>query len=153
LFPCFINLPGWEAEEASGMDPDDWVIVAGEKRDLIIATRDYEKGDKSFSAVIQVGPSVAALYAEMEDGQFDSGGIHITIQKINGFKTYIDFKKDDESSTCDIKVVLFADKEFQGLLWFTSEGLTEKEALDIAQKFDWGLMRNKAESIKFSPFL
>jgi hypothetical protein len=32
---------------------------------------------------------------------------------------------------------------------FTSEGLTEEEALETAQKFDWDLMTEKAKSLKF----
>jgi hypothetical protein len=149
LYPCFIDLPGWEAEEAFGMDPNDWVMTTGTKRDLIAATRDYEKGDKSLSAVIQVGPGIAALYADMPESESNSGGMHVTVKKIKGHQTRIECHREDETNYCDIRIVLFSDKKSGGILMFTSEGLTEKEALGTAQKFDWELMSEKARSLKF----
>jgi hypothetical protein len=149
LYPCFIDLPGWEAEEVSGMDPDDWVITTGAKRDLITATRDYEKGDKSLSVVIQVGPGIAALYADMEESESNSDGMHVTVKKIKGHQAHISCHREDETNCCDIRIVLFSHKESGALLMFVSEGLTEKEALEIAQKFDWDLMTEKAKSLKF----
>jgi hypothetical protein len=89
LYPCFIDLPGWKAEEVSGMDPNDWVMTTGARRDLTTATRDYEKGDKSVSAVIQVGPGVAALYADMPESESNSGGMHVTVKKIKGHQARI----------------------------------------------------------------
>ncbi len=149
LYPCFIDLPGWEAEEASGMDPNDWVMATGTKRDLIMASRDYEKGDKSFSAVIQVGPGVAALYASMPESESNSGGMHVTVKKIKGHQADISYHREDKTDYCDIRIVLFSEKKSGGLLMFTSEGLTEKEALKTAQKFDWNLMTKKAKTLKF----
>jgi len=149
LYPCLIDLPGWEAEEAYGMDPDDWVMTTGAKRDLITATRDYEKGDKSLSVVIQVGPDVASLYADMEETESNSGGMHVTVKKIKGHQAHISCHLEDETNCCDMRIVLFSDKESGALLMFVSEGLTEKEALEIAQKFDWDLMTEKAKSLKF----
>jgi hypothetical protein len=144
-----IDLPGWEAEEASGMDPNDWTLTTGAKRDLITATRDYEKGDKSLSAVIQVGPGVAALYADMEESESNSSGMHVTVKKIKGHQAHINCQQDDETNCCDIRIVLFSDKESGALLMFVFEGLTEKEALEIAQEFDWDLMTEKAQALKF----
>jgi hypothetical protein len=149
LYPCFIDLPGWEAEEVSGMDPNDWVVTTGAKRDLITATRDYEKEDKSLSVVIQVGPSIAALYAGMEESESNSDGMHVTVRKIKGHQAHINFHREDETNCCDIRIVLFSDKESGALLMFVSEGLTEKEALEMAQKFDWDLMTKKAKTLKF----
>ncbi len=149
LYPCLIDLPGWEAEEVSGMDPNDWVMTTGAKRDLITATRDYEKGDKSLSVVIEVGPGVATLYADMEEADSVSGGMHVTVKKIKGYRAHISCHLEDETNFCDIRIVLFSDKESGALLMFASEGLPEKEALEIAQKFDWDLMTEKAKSLKF----
>ena len=152
LLSCLIDLPGWEAEEASGMDPDDWVMTTGAKQDLITATRDYEKGDKSLSAIIQVGPGIAAMYSDAEEGKFDAGGMNITLKKIKGFLTHIEHHQEESIDYCDIRVVLSSQEKSGALFMLTSEGITEEEALKIAQKFDWDLMRKKAESLEFFPF-
>ncbi len=149
LCPCFVDLPGWEAEDASGMDPNDWITTTGARRDLIAATRDYEKGDKSFSAVIQVGPGIAALYADMPENESNSGGMHVTLKKIKGHQTRIDCHREDGTDYCDIRIVLFSDKKSGALLMFTSEGLTEKETLETAQKFDWESMTKEAKTLEF----
>lgn len=141
LFPCFIDLPGWEGEEPEGMK----VEQAGMK--MINAKRAYTKGDKEITAVIMIGNQVgtgAITLKGMADIETDEQ--KVTVKTIKGFLTQTVYDKTDRSGT--VTVIILPREKLGAIFTLSFEGLTEKEAIKVAKRFDWNLIREKAESFE-----
>lgn len=138
LKPLLTDLTGWKAEPAEGMSMDMGTMK------MTNATRQYEKGDATVSAVLMVGNNA------MTQGQFgnmnmDSDRSKVIIKEMNGFKTTQAYDKQEGSG--NFMVFLSQKGTNSGFLAVTYEGISMQEAEKIAKKFDWNKMKKAVEKL------
>jgi hypothetical protein len=146
LLPLLVDLAGWQAEKAEGID----LGQAGMKS--VSVFREYTSGEKGLSAAILLGSQVGASWMPdyREGYKVESSEGTMEVGKINGFLVYRGFDKDDSSG--GIMVLLIeaaADKPESGAVFFlTFDGVALEEALKLAQKFDWKKIKDAAARVK-----
>ena len=138
LKPLLIDLPGYEAETASGSSMN----MMGMK--MINAGRSYENNDAELSATIVIS-SMANSMEQFGDVELESDEVKAIITTIDGFKTSHAYDKDGSSGSI---IVFVAEKEQQtGIFTFSYEGITNIKAMEMAKKFDWTMIKNEVENL------
>lgn len=138
LYPCLIDLPGWEAEKPEGMKME----MSGMK--MINASRSYSQGDKEITAVIIIGNQAMATPMGSEGLNMETPEENLSIKKINGFLVQNVYNKKDREGT--IIVYLNPQEARAAIFSFSFEQLPENEALNLAKTFDWKMMLNKVRA-------
>ena len=142
LIPLLIDLKGWDAEKGQSMSMN----MMG--RDMINATREYNKDGKTVTALIMKGnPAMAmggaqgmqTMSAETEDARINS-------KTINGFKVQTVYDKNDGSGV--VSVFLTSGQSAGSVFSLNYSGITEKKALSLVKKFDWEKMKSVVSKIK-----
>ena len=138
LKPLLIDLPGYEAETASGSSMN----MMGMK--MINAGRSYENNDAELSVTIIIS-SLANSMEQFGDVELESDEVKATITTIDGFKTSHAYNKEDGSGSI---IVFIAEKEQQtGIFSFSYEGITNNQAMELAKKFDWAKIKTEIEKL------
>jgi hypothetical protein len=142
LTALLVDLPGWQAEKAQGTDMD----MQGAK--MTTATRAYKQGDKELTAVVMVGGQAAAAAAGMGGTtmQMENDEQKVSMKDVAGFHVTSTFDKKQTSGT--IMVVLAGGKDSGAIFSFTYRGISDDEAMKLAQKFDWKKMQAAAGTNK-----
>jgi len=146
LLPLLVDLAGWQAEKAEGLD----LSQAGMQS--VSVFREYTSGGKGLSTAILLGTQVGATWmSEYREGfKVESTGSAMEVRRIDGFLVYQGF--DTEDSSGGIIVLLIettAEKPETGAVFaFTFDGIPLDEALKLAQKFDWKKMKEVAARVK-----
>jgi hypothetical protein len=140
LYSYLVNLPGWEGQEPKGMKMD----MPGMK--MINATREYRQGDKTINAMVVIGNQAmagAAVPQGMMNMETDEAKIAMTM--IQGFRVHTVYNKKENSGA--ITVILLPGQAGGGAIFtFSFEGLTETEAMNLAQTYDWKAIQTKVQS-------
>ena len=138
LTPLLVDLKGWSGEPAQGITMD-----MGSSK-MINATRQYRQGGKELTAMVMVGNqamtqgSMQAMKAETTEGK-------MSISTIGGFKVQSHYNKNDKSG---VVIVDLSQNQQQGAMFtFVFEGLSEKEGLDTAKKFNWKAMKSSVDKL------
>ena len=131
LLPTLVNLSGWKAEKAEGMD----MVMPG--MNMITATRIYNKGDKEVTAMVMIGSEM--MLAGQADFEMDSATLKMSTQKINGFEVTTQLDKVNNAGS----IIVYLDKATNSGAYFiiSFSGCDDKEALELAKKFDWKKMK------------
>jgi hypothetical protein len=138
LTPLLVDLPGWEAEKPEVMSMDMGAMK------MTNATRSYTKDNKEITAVVMLGNN-AMTQGQMQEMKAESTDVKASISKIDGFQVHTSYDKNENSGSV---VVFLAQSQTQGALFIVSyEGLSEKEALSLAKKFNWKKMRAAVEKL------
>ena len=126
FLPLLIDIDGWQ-----GKKPDGMSMEMGDTS-MTTAQREYQRGPAQLHASVVIGPAAAgALGATMAGMSVETSDGHMITATINGLKATKTYNSKDKSGA-----VLVALGE--GALFSVSyNGLTEDEALPLAQKFDW----------------
>jgi hypothetical protein len=133
FLPLLIDLDGWQ-----GKKPDGMSMEMGETS-MTTATRDYQHDKAQLHASIVVGQAaVGALAATAAGMNVETSDGHMITSTINGFKATKSFTSKDKSGA--ILVALGEAAMFS----VAYSGLTEEEALPLAQKFDWKAIQTMA---------
>jgi hypothetical protein len=138
LIPTLINLSGWKAQEAEGID----LVMPG--MNMITASRIYEQKDKTVTAMVMIGSQM--MIGSQTGIAMDSSSMKMNTQKINGFE--VTTQLDKTTSTGSIIVFLDKNPELGAYFILSFEGCDDKEALEIAKKFDWKKMQKLAKAAK-----
>jgi hypothetical protein len=140
LYPYLVNLPGWEGKEPKGMKME----MPGMK--MINATREYRQGDKTINAMVVIGNQAmagAAVPQGMMNMETDEAKIAMTM--IQDFRVHTVYNKTEHSGA--VTVILLPGQAGGGAIFTISfEGLSETEAMNIAQTFDWKTIQTKVQS-------
>ena len=135
LMPLLIDLDGWQGKKPDGMSMD---MPGGS---MTTASREYQKGPARATAMVVVGQTAVGALTPMVTGtNINSSEGHMLTDTINGMKvlkTYTTAKKAGA-----LLVALDKDAMFS----FSYNGLTEDEALALAEKFDWKAIQAAAKS-------
>ncbi|MDE1936588.1 MAG: hypothetical protein KGI34_21535 [Bradyrhizobium sp.] len=133
--PLLIDLDGWQGKKPDGMSMD---MPGGS---MTTASREYQKGSARATAMVVVGQTAVGALTPMVTGtNINSSEGHMLTDTINGMKvlkTYTTAKKAGA-----LLVALDKDAMFS----FSYNGLTEDEALALAEKFDWKAIQAAAKS-------
>ncbi len=146
LYPCLIDLSGWTGGEPTGMNMNMSGMV------MVNATRAYSKGNKELTAMIMKGNQAFGMGAMQGAGMQGSGmhmetpEVNVNIKTINGFQVQTVYDKEENSGA----VTVFLTHEQAGGAFFTLSyaGISEKEALGLAKKFDWEKIKSKIQSLR-----
>jgi hypothetical protein len=142
LYPSLIDLPGWKGEAPEGMKLD----MGGMK--MINAHRRYTQGDKELNAVIIIGnPQMAGVAPPQQDtGKMETDKMKIVAETIKGFQAQIVFDKVEKAG--GVTIILLPGQDGGAFFMLSFEGMTDSDAVAFAQRFDWNLMKNKAQQFK-----
>ena len=142
LYPCLVDLPGWKGEAPDGMKLD----MGGMK--MINAHRQYTQGNKEINAIIIIGnPQMAGVAPPQQDAaKMETDKMKISAETIKGYQAQIVYDKIEKSG--GITVIVLPGKDGGAFFTMSFEGMTDSDALTFAQRFDWDLMKNKAQQFK-----
>ena len=142
LYPCLGDLSGFTAAPPQGMDMNQMGMK------LVNATRTYTHGDKELTALITIGGSQMAAAAMMPQGMMDmeTDEGRVSMKEIDGFQVHTGYDKQDHSGA--VTVILFAGESGGAFFTLSFTGLSEKEGLKLARKFDWRQIKKKAAQFK-----
>ena len=138
LTPHLINLRGWEAEKAVGVD----LNMMG--MSIINATRTYVQGNKEVNAMIMIGSEM--MISSQAGMNLNTSEISMNTTKINGFNVNCQYNKADKTGS----VMVFLEKgQAVGAFFILSfSNIDEKEALNLAKQFNWAKIKKAAAAAK-----
>jgi hypothetical protein len=126
LMPLLIDLDGWQGKKPDGMSME---MPSGS---MTTATREYQKGTARAHASVMVGTAAMGALAPMQAGMnvTTSEGHMLTanMHSMQVMKTYTTAQKSGA-------LIVALDKD--AMFSFSYNGMTEDEALALAEKFDW----------------
>ncbi|MFP4422441.1 MAG: hypothetical protein ACLFRG_18025 [Desulfococcaceae bacterium] len=139
LAGTLVDLPGWNAQKAEGMH----MKMGGTT--MANANRSYRKDDAEVEASVTVGGSVMGP-GVMGDMKMETETERVSVSNVDGYRVHASFSKDDNSGA--IVVSLLQDEEGGAIFTLTYHGLSEENAMDLAQTFDWEKMKEEAEKLR-----
>ncbi len=138
LKPLLIDLKGWKAEKAEGAS----VNMGGMK--MINAIRNYSKGNRTLDVTIIVG-SNAMIQGQTQAINVETSDFKVNTRKIGGFDITQVFDKNKNSGYL---IINLAKRQTEGSLFiFNYTGISPKEALEIAKKYDWKKIKTITSSM------
>jgi hypothetical protein len=134
LYPLLADLPGWQADEPSGMN----MSISGMA--MVNASRSYTRGDSELTALIMKGGQAEGLAAAAGAGlQLETAESRISTQTIDGFVVQTVHDKTDNTGT----VMVFLDREAGTAAIFSVSysKMAAEDALEQTRVFDWAQIR------------
>ena len=145
LFPLLISFSGWDEDTPEGMDMSASGMTA------VTAVKNYEQGNKSFSASIIVGLMTQGMWnpGYQEGFRMDTTEVSLKVERIKGFLVMHSFEKDTSEGTI---IVLISEPSASGaadgaIFAVNFENLDANEAMNMTQKFDWDDMKNTVSNL------
>ena len=133
FLPLLIDLDGWQGKQPDGMSMDMTDVH------MTTATRDYEKGSAQVHAAVTLGQAAALALAPLTSGMnIKTTEGHMLTATMHGMPVMKSFTSKDKSGA--LVVQLGEDAVFT----FSYNGLTEDEAMPLAEKFDWKAIQTAA---------
>jgi hypothetical protein len=134
FLPLFVDLDGWQGKKPDG------VSMETTGTSMTSATRDYTHGSSQLHATVVTGAAAAGAMTPMKAGMtYETTEGHMITGTVNGFpvmKTY---------NTAQKSGALMVELGPTALLTVSYNGITEDEALPLAQKFDWKAFQAAAQ--------
>ncbi len=131
LSPLLIDLEGWQAEPAEGMDMD----MGGTK--IIQAMRQYARNGKEADAMIMIGNTMMTMAHTqgMQSMNIETAQDKVKKTTIDGFQVSMHHSKVDNEGA--VVVVLPGIGQVGAIFVFNYKGLNENDGLSTAKQFDW----------------
>lgn len=135
FIPLLVDLSGWQGKEADGMS----MQMSGAS--MTTANRDYERGEAQAHAAVLVGQNASGALVPIETGvNIQTPDGHVMSTTMRGMAVLKSYSKKEKSGT--LVVALGKDALFS----FTYQGISEDEALPLAEKFDWKALQTTAQT-------
>ena len=132
--PLFIDLDGWKGNKPDGM------TMEMSDNSMTTAKRDYTHGSAQLHASVVTGPAAAGALATTKSGmKIETSEGHMISTTINGFAVAKSYNVPQKSGA--VLVALGPAAMFS----VSYNGMTEDEALPLAQKFDWKAFQTASE--------
>jgi hypothetical protein len=126
FLPLLVDLDGWQGKKPDGM------TMEMPNASMTTATRDYQRGAAQLHASVIIGPAAAgALAATQAAMNIQTSDGHMITSTINGLSVTKTFNIKQKSGAFLIALGPSA------LFSVSYNGLSEDDALPLAQKFDW----------------
>jgi hypothetical protein len=133
FLPLFIDLDGWQGKKPDGM------TMETPGNTMTSATRDYTRGSSQLHAVVVTRAAAAGAMAPMKAGMsYETTEGHMITATVNGFQVLKTYNTAQKSGAFLVELGPTA------LLTVSYNGITEDEALPLAQKFDWKAIQGAA---------
>ncbi|MBU0481586.1 MAG: hypothetical protein KKG47_10830 [Proteobacteria bacterium] len=129
LVPLLVNLDGWKADAGTGMS------LASDTMKMITAHRSYNKGKKQqivVDVLVNSGPPPAH---RLKESVMENEEKIVRTSKIDGF--WVSTTNNNKTKVGEVYVVLSQNSQTHALIIFRFINLDEKEAMEIAKKFNW----------------
>jgi hypothetical protein len=135
LTPFLIDLDGWQGKKPDGMSMD---MPNGS---MTTATREYDKGPARFHASVVVGQAAIGGLAPILAGMnVTTSEGHMLTDTVRGMKVLKSYTTAQKSGA--LLVALDKDAMFS----LSYNGMSEDEALALAEKFDWKAIQAAAKA-------
>jgi hypothetical protein len=135
LTPLLIDIDGWQGKKPDGMSMD---MLNGS---MTTATREYDKGPARLHASVVVGQmAIGALTPLVTGMNINTSEGHMLTDTLHGMKVIESYTTAQKSGA--LLVALDKDAMF-GLPY---NGMSEDEALALAEKFDWKAIQAAAKT-------
>jgi hypothetical protein len=126
LTPLLIDIDGWQGKKPDGMSMD---MPNGS---MTTATREYDKGPARLHASVVVGQmAIGALTPLVTGMNVNTSEGHMLTDTLHGMKVLKSYTTAQKSGA--LLVALDKDAMFS----LSYNGMSEDEALALAEKFDW----------------
>jgi len=134
LLPFLIDLDGWQGKKPEGAS------MQMSDTSMTTATRDYERGSAQLHAAVIVGQGAPGALPPMQGGMnIQTSEGHVISTTMHGMGVIKNYNIPEKSGS--LLVSLSKDALFS----ITFEGITEEEALALAEKFDWKAIQVSAQ--------
>ena len=135
LMPLLVDLDGWQGKKPDGMSME---MPGG---GMTTATREYQKGPAKANAAVMTGQAAAGALGPIQAGMnVSTSEGHMVTDSMQGMKVMKTYTTAQKSGA--LLVALDKDAMFS----FSYTGLSEDEALALAQKFDWKAIQAAAKA-------
>ncbi len=133
LLPLLVDLAGWQGKKPDGMS------MQMADTSMTTATRDYERGPAKVHASVVVGQAAEGALAPIQTGmKIQTSEGHMITDTMRGMPVMKTFNTKDKSGA--LIVALSKNAMFN----LTYEGVSEEEALQLSEKFDWKALQAAA---------
>jgi hypothetical protein len=133
FLPLLIDLDGWQGKKPDGMSMEMTNVS------MTTAKRDYQKGSAQAHATVTLGQAAAGAMAPLAGGiNIQTSDGHMVTATEQGMSVLKTFNAKDKSGALIVQL----GKE--AMFTFSYNGLTEEEALPLAEKFDWKAIQTAA---------
>ena len=144
LLPLLVDLPGYKADDAEGMD------VSYNDLKAVSVSREYEKKDAELHAGILVGQQSAGVWNPgYQDGfKMESSEGLMEVKEEGGFLMFHSYNKGKKEGM--IAVLLAengADGKGGAVFVFAYRGIGDSDGISLSKKFDWKKMRAEVKSL------
>ena len=134
FLPLFIDIDGWKGGKPDGM------TMEMSDNSMTTAKRDYTRGSAQLHASVVTGPAAAGALATTKSGmKIETSEGHMISTTISGFAVAKSYNVPQKSGA--VLVALGPAAMFS----VSYNGMTEDEALPLAQKFDWKAFQTASE--------
>jgi hypothetical protein len=134
FLPLLVELDGWQGKKPDGMSMETQNVS------MTTATRDYQRGSAQAHATVMVGQAAAGAMAPFKSGmKIETTEGHMLPATINGMPVIKTFNTAQKSGAVMVEL------DNDALFSFAYNGITEDEALAMAQKFDWKAIQTAAQ--------
>jgi hypothetical protein len=135
FLPLFVDLDGWQGKKADGMS------MEMSNASMTTATRDYSRGPAQAHASIMTGQAAAGVLAPIQSGMnLQTSDGHMITSTMHGMQVMKTYNTPQKSGA--LLVALGKDAMFS----FSYNGITEDEAMALAEKFDWKAIQSAAQA-------
>jgi hypothetical protein len=126
LTPLLIDLDGWQGKKPDGMSME---MPGGS---MTTATREYDRGPARLHASVVVGQAaIGALAPMLAKMNITTAEGHMLTDTMHGMQVMKSYTTAQKSGA----LLVALDKD--AMVSFSYNGMTEDEALALAEKFDW----------------
>jgi hypothetical protein len=135
FLPLFVELDGWQGKKPDGMSME----MPGTS--MTTATRDYTRGSAEAHASVVMGQAAAGALAPIQSGvNIQTSDGHMVTATMHGMQVMKSFNTSQKSGA----LIVALGKE--AMFSLSYKGITEDEALALAEKFDWKSMQGAAQA-------
>jgi hypothetical protein len=135
FLPLLVELDGWQGKKPDGMS------MEMANMSMTTATRDYQRGAAQVHASVVLGQAAAGALAPFQAGMnIETSDGHMITSTMHGLPVIKTFEAKQKSGA----IMVALGKE--ALFSFSYNGITEDEALPLAEKFDWKAIQAAAQT-------
>ena len=135
FLPLLVDLDGWQGKKPDGLSMEMPNMT------MTTATRDYQRGPAQVHAGVVIGPAAAGALAPLLAGMnVQTSDGHMITSTMHGLPVIKTFEAKQKSGA----IMVALGKE--ALFSFSYNGITEDEALPLAEKFDWKAIQAAAQT-------
>ena len=135
FLPLFVDLEGWQGKKPDGMS------MEMSNASMTTAARDYQRGPAQAHATVMMGQAASGALAPIQSGMnLQTSEGHMVTSTMHGMSVLKSYNTPQKSGA--LMVALGKDAVFT----FSYSGLSEDEALALAEKFDWKAIQTATQA-------